>query len=235
MSGPTLVLVVAIGWFAIGLVLSLVMGRRGHDSFSWLVLGTLLGPLALALALDSWRHDEQLHPRIVADAERGPAGVDVLVGVDGSTQSRRALARVAALFGPRIGRLTLASVVPFEATRDAIAEATKHLEQAKKVVPGYAHLAPKLEIVEGHPATALRSLAVRDGYDLIAIGTRGTEMSKRLVGSAAAELARATDVPVLLVDDEPRPAGSDEHEPMSVHEAANAIAVTAWAERARSI
>ena len=47
MSYTTLFLVVGIGWLVTGLVLSLIMGRRGHDAFSWLLLGSLFGPLAL--------------------------------------------------------------------------------------------------------------------------------------------------------------------------------------------
>ncbi|HEV8627025.1 MAG TPA: hypothetical protein VG034_21480 [Acidimicrobiia bacterium] len=51
MSYGTFVLVVAVSWLAIGLTLSLVMGRRGHDAFTWLVLGTLFGPLGASKAL----------------------------------------------------------------------------------------------------------------------------------------------------------------------------------------
>ncbi len=40
-SFPFLVAIGAL-WASIGLVLSLTMGRRGHDGFTWLVVGTLL-------------------------------------------------------------------------------------------------------------------------------------------------------------------------------------------------
>lgn len=36
---------VLIAWVLIGLGVSLVLGRRGHDSISWLLL--VLGPLSL--------------------------------------------------------------------------------------------------------------------------------------------------------------------------------------------
>lgn len=54
--------VVAIGavWMGIGVVLAVVMGRRGHSSFGWLVLGAVLGPLAVVLAIDAWGHSEEL-------------------------------------------------------------------------------------------------------------------------------------------------------------------------------
>ena len=49
-------------WVTIGIVLSVVIGRRGHNSFGWLVMGVLLGPLAVVLAVDARRHDERLDP-----------------------------------------------------------------------------------------------------------------------------------------------------------------------------
>ncbi len=48
-------MVLAAAWLAIGLVLAIVMGRRGHDSFGWLVLGTLLGPMGVVLAVAARR------------------------------------------------------------------------------------------------------------------------------------------------------------------------------------
>lgn len=69
-----LVMTVAAGWATTGVVLAVVMGRRGHSSFAWLVLGVLLGPLALILADDARRHDELLRRALVAPA-RASAGV----------------------------------------------------------------------------------------------------------------------------------------------------------------
>lgn len=49
--------VVAIGavWLAIGLALGVAMGRRGQNAFGWMVLGTLLGPMAVVMAIDARR------------------------------------------------------------------------------------------------------------------------------------------------------------------------------------
>ena len=41
----------AATWLAIGVVLSVMMGRRGHDAYAWLILGMFLGPIALVLAV----------------------------------------------------------------------------------------------------------------------------------------------------------------------------------------
>jgi hypothetical protein len=55
MSATTALLALAVIWVGVGLLLALVMGRRGHDPFAWWLLGTLLGPLALPLAISAER------------------------------------------------------------------------------------------------------------------------------------------------------------------------------------
>lgn len=193
----TLLIVIGTVWLSIGLVLSLVLGRRGHDGFSWFLLGLMLGPLAIALAFDSWRHDEvpEAHHLASPGVPAGSGRVDVLVGFDGSAEAHEALTGAVELLGSRLGRLTLATVIPFDGGRDAERAAVSALEQEAKRL---AWLTPGVEIVRGHPATALSAQAAEDGYELLAIGTRGSGRA-RLFGSAASELARTSKVPVLLV------------------------------------
>jgi nucleotide-binding universal stress UspA family protein len=201
-SYATLFLVVAVGWLAIGLVLSLVMGRRGHDAFSWLVLGSLFGPLGLILAVDAWRHGEGRDPELVAHRRAsGPGSVDVLVGFDGSPESKAAFVAAVDLLGSRVGRLTLVTVVPYDGGLEQERLARAALEREAKSV---GHM-PRLEILHGRPSEALLERAAEDGYDLLVIGTRGAGMSRALLGSAAADIARAGKIPVLL-------AGTDEYD-----------------------
>ena len=197
-SGAFVIVVVGI-WVAIGVVLSVVMGRRGHSAFEWLVLGTMLGPLGVALAVDACRHDEVLHPVPVGAAApptKGQGSVDVLVGYDGSPESAAALEAVIHLLGDRLGRLTVAGVVPYGSVRDDERRASSGLRDlaARTAAP-----APRLEILHGHPSAALARTAVDDGYDLLAVGTRGAGVTKSILGSAASELARHSKVPVLVV------------------------------------
>jgi len=116
---------VAAAWLVIGLMLSLVMGRRGHDGFSWLVMGSLLGPLAIVLALNSSRHEE-LGPTVLDRAAHAQSAgtVDILVGHDGSPEAGAVLESAIELFGPRLGRLTLATVVPFDGVGGALLGST---------------------------------------------------------------------------------------------------------------
>lgn len=189
---------IAAAWAVIGVTLSLVMGRRGHNGFGWLVLGCLLGPLAVALAIDTGRHEEQSQPTtLAAGAPVHEAGaVDVLVGYDGSAESAGAPQAVIDLLGDRLGRLTVVSVVPYGGVHEQEQAARDRLLQLAARTPGRA---PGLEVVHGHPSAALRDCAIGGGYDLIAVGTRGAGISKAILGSAASELARESKVPVLLV------------------------------------
>ncbi len=195
MSYSTLVIVVAAGWLAVGLVLSLVMGRRGHDAFSWLVLGTLFGPLGLVFAFEA-RSEERPRPELVAArTSKGSGPIDVLVGVDGSPESRAALSAAAELLGPRLGRLTLATVIPYDCGFDRQRTAQKALEDQRAAVGG----GPRLEMLHGLPAPVLLQRAVEDGYDLLVIGTRGAGASKALLGSTAVAVAQSAKIPVLLM------------------------------------
>lgn len=198
MSASDVLVVIGVAWLAIGITLSVVLGRRGHSGFTWFVLGTLLGPLALALAVSSVRNDEHPSPRVMASsAVDGANGVDVLVGFDGSPESRAAVDAAAELMHARLGRFTLATVVPFDGGADEERIALRALEAEQERLAG---LGPGLELLKGHPASALTTRASEDGYALVAIGTRGRGRA-HLFGSTATELARTSKVPVLLVGD----------------------------------
>jgi hypothetical protein len=97
----------------IGLVLAIVMGRLGHSPFAWGVLGLLLGPIALLLALVAAR-DERSSSWLVAGGIPGSGPVDVLVGIDGSPESAAATAAALDLLGGRVGRLTLVAVAEID-------------------------------------------------------------------------------------------------------------------------
>ena len=202
-EGLEILVVVASIWLAIGLVLAIVMGRRGHNGFEWLVLGTVLGPLGVVLAVDAGRHHERLAPDVLASGGlvagstgSGPGPVDVLVGFDGSPESAAAMDAVVGLLGERIGRLTVATVVPFGDVKAEERQARAGLGRLAGRIPGRE---PTLEVLHGHPSAALRQCAIESGYDLVVVGTRGAGITKTIQGSAASELARDCKVPVLLV------------------------------------
>jgi len=190
---------VGVSWLVIGIALSIVMGRRGHNGFGWLVLGTLLGPLGVVLAVDAWRHSEQAPPAPLGAGIppiMGTGPVDVLVGFDGSPESIAVIDAVVELFGDRLGRLTVTTVVPFGDIRLQERLAREALLRLGGRTPGWTL---ELEVLHGHPSVAIGQYATENDYDVIAVGTRGTGITKAILGSAASELARHSKVPVLVV------------------------------------
>ena len=200
----TFLLVVGGAWLAIGLSLSLVMARRGHDGFGWLVIGALFGPLSLLLALDTARHDEVLGPITVRQAKTAAGAgnadvVDILVGYDGSPESRAAIEAAAEQAGESLGRLTVATVVPYDDIVEAERSARSELQRLAETGDEDVVRVTEFKVLHGRPSEALRQWAEQDGYELIAVGSRGAGLSKRIVGSAASELSEGGRVPVLVV------------------------------------
>jgi nucleotide-binding universal stress UspA family protein len=195
MSSELLVVTIGVVWVAIGVSLGLFMGRRGHDAFSWFVLGAIFGPFAIVLAVGARRNashgDEHAHR--VGVTGTGPT--DVVVGIDGSRESHCAVRDVVDLFGTALGRVTLVSVVPFDASPEAEREAHARLIGSALEI---GDREVDLHVVRGKPATALQDFVASGGYDVVAVGTRGRGSGRTLLGSVATELARKSRVPVLL-------------------------------------
>jgi nucleotide-binding universal stress UspA family protein len=206
MSATTAMFTLTGIWIGIELLLALVMGRPGHDPFAWWLLGTLLGPLAIPLALSAEQRGAATRYR---SAGSGP--VDVLVGLDGSPEADAAVLTVLDLLGPSWqpdpghgrgpGRLDRAR--PRKGPGARRAAAASHQIRMRLWSPSqepdeHGRPFPDLILLPGQPAEALRRLAAEDAYDLVVVGGRGTGMSKVLLGSTATTLAAQAKVPVLL-------------------------------------
>jgi nucleotide-binding universal stress UspA family protein len=210
MSQAALVLTVLVVWLSIGLGIWLVLGRRGHDGFTWFLIGTLAGPVGILVAVDAAQHDESSAPISQLTGHPHAGTVDVLVGADGSRAARAALEAAIALLGPSLGRVTLLRAVPFDAGVDADRRAAHAVETE---AARYTDLEPGVEVRGGHPATVLAS-AARDGdYDLVVIGSRGS--GPHPFGSTARELATSSPVPVLLVSERGHETAATETEPLA--------------------
>jgi nucleotide-binding universal stress UspA family protein len=189
---------VLLVWLAvaltIGITLAVLMGRRGHNAFEWFLLGTILGPIALPLAWGRIGSEPRAPNREVVDAApgRGTGPVDVLVGIDGSAESEAALRTAVEILGPRIGRLTLASVTEFDyGSPQAQADTKRALEGLRAMAASAKVSGPGIVVLSGRPADALSDYALRDGYQLLVVGRRGRGASKAILGSTAAQLASA--------------------------------------------
>jgi nucleotide-binding universal stress UspA family protein len=126
--------------------------------------------------------------------------VDVLVGIEGSSESGVALRTVVELLGTRIGRLTLAGVVSFDNTsQQAVENAERAVRLLEESAASTHPLKPGTLLLFGEPAGALTSHASEDGYELLVIGRRGRGASKTLLGSTASRAPVGTGIPVLIV------------------------------------
>lgn len=197
-------LIITALWVVIGVTASLVMGRRGHSSFTWLLLGAVLGPLVIPIGMSAVRAESR-HPRaqarLMAEGEQGPGTVDVLVGIDGSMQSAAALRAALDLLADRIGRLTLAGVIDYDSAISGRPWDTERLaiDELGRLAAMVEGPRPSTAVLVGDPAAALAKHAAEDGYELLVVGRRGQGASKALLGSTAMKLGHGTDVPVLVV------------------------------------
>jgi nucleotide-binding universal stress UspA family protein len=218
MSATTALGALAATWVGVGLLLALVMGRYGHDPYAWWLLGTFLGPLAFPLAVAAERRRAE-RAWLVRSGRPGPGPIDVLGGLDGSAEAAAGLAAVLELLGPRLGRLTLATVIDLDASVEhdrAMARARAELERRGRLVqlrlsthqhgPDNGRRVPALALATGHPAQVLPRLAAEGGYDLLVVGSRGAGPSRVLLGGTATTLAAQAKVPVLLAGGTSSPA-----------------------------
>ena len=136
---------------------------------------------------------------------------NIVVGVDGSPESRRALevtATLAAALGARIDVLHARTLAGFGGRGDALPP-PEPLSETLAALEDQSH-AECAEILDrydvvwafavrpGRPVDALLGLLQEAPVDLIVIGSRGRGLAATL-GSTAADLLNRSPVPVLVV------------------------------------
>ncbi|HEX5095188.1 MAG TPA: universal stress protein [Acidimicrobiia bacterium] len=203
MTATTFLLLFFFVWFVVGLATAAVMARRGHDLWTWVMLGLLMGPLVLALVIPAVHRESHLAPetRSLHHGGGGPGAVSVLIGTDGSPDAEIAAATVSRLFGPQLGRVTVATVVDFDAADLAGAKATVTTRASELLEDTAALLEPvdaDRVVLTGRPSDALLAYAIEHDVDLIVVGQRGAGLTPAVVGSTADQLVRQRRVPVLL-------------------------------------
>ena len=217
-SSTAFLALLMVTFVCIGLVLAIVMGRLGHSPFAWGLLGLLLGPIALLLALVEVRNERPWWTRLVASGDPGSGPVDVLVGIDGSPESAAATTAALELLGDRVGRLTLVAVTEVDdsvAGREERGRLRQELERQAEAVRAWQkerdvpaqekqRVTPELQLMSGPPARTMDTIAAEDGYGLLVVGARGAGMSSVLLGSVATKLAARASVPVLVIGDQVR-------------------------------
>ena len=129
----------------------------------------------------------------------------MLVGVDGSPESAAAVRATVDVLGPRLGSLTLATVLDLdtmEAIHTRTAGQSVFEQQARTLLDEaaapVAANGPATVILSGRPTDALLGYAQRHHVDLVSVGARGKGLSEAALGSVAQELVRQPDVLVLV-------------------------------------
>jgi nucleotide-binding universal stress UspA family protein len=138
---------------------------------------------------------------------------NILVAVDGSDHAFDAVRVAARLATALSARLTLMTAydAPSEALgepnysralSEALGEAQKVLEDARRVALNAGGPEPQVEWLAGEPAGTIVETAQTGGYDLITMGTLGRgRLGAALLGSVSAAVAARAGRPVLVVGD----------------------------------
>ncbi len=135
----------------------------------------------------------------------------ILLGTDGSPESRRATSAVASIAGPLEAEVTVASAAfertarvtewDFEPIEKAIPEelAAKWARDEVAWLAEHGIVADHA-VLDGPPAEALAKLAASGGFDLVVVGHRGRGSGHvPVAGSVATALPDMTHCPVMIV------------------------------------
>ncbi|NES12817.1 MULTISPECIES: universal stress protein [Micromonospora] len=196
------VLLVAVFWLAIGLLTAAwFVIRAGHPHLLWYVVGGLLGPLFIPIAVERGRAGTAVVDMVHRPSTGKGTGLRVAVGVDGSAESDRALRAIARALSRTASELVLVTVTSPDSVGEDVPteqrEARRMLDQRSDALPAGLPR-PTIEIVRGHPVDALLAVAEAHDVDLLVVGRHGHGVRDRLLGSVAEELARRSSRALLL-------------------------------------
>lgn len=126
----------------------------------------------------------------------------LLIGLDGSAESERALDAALDLMGSRCGTVILAEVVSYDDASEVTSgnEVEEASGRLAKVASRVAGVRTSYEVLAGPPSEALRKFAEEQDVDLLVVSRRGRGLSKRLMGSVSTDLVQHAKVPVLVIE-----------------------------------
>jgi nucleotide-binding universal stress UspA family protein len=147
-------------------------------------------------------------PEPSAEAERTPGPRAILVGVDGSDESRLAFAAAMERAGPRDSVAVVHARPPVSewlgwpyaqrVLEDRVLEGERILDELRASAAAWDARA-SFEQHEGHPADVLARVAALRDADEIVVGARRLGWLRALVTSVSRALLRGADRPVLVV------------------------------------
>jgi nucleotide-binding universal stress UspA family protein len=166
----------------------IVMGNRGSSEIDDLELGGVAEKVS--------RHAKCS----VLVAKKRDAWTNILVALDGSKDSKKALEyaiEISRKYGSEITLLSVAETVLPQIGKDAAkALAQRILSQAE--IQAKDMMVQK-RIVFGHPVKEIVRIAREGNFDLVALGSRGVSAARRFVlGSVSDSVARSAPCSVLI-------------------------------------
>ena len=203
MSASWFPLILVGTWAVFGPSMGLLMRRLGHSGPMWTLIGLVFGPFSIVLAFQAVGEEPKGLARVTHRGRPGDGPVDVVVGIDGSVESHAAMRLVVELLGPQLGELTLATVLDFDSGQaggsPSIRRAAEQvLKEASEQLAEATNFEPTLVVLIGRPSVALQRHATDQGFNLIAVGSRGVGKARTVLGSVATDLAQATTTPALI-------------------------------------
>jgi nucleotide-binding universal stress UspA family protein len=142
-----------------------------------------------------------------------PSFKSILVAVDGSDHAFDAVRVAARLATALAARITLMAAyhAPSDALGEpnysralgeALGEAQRVLEDARRVALNAGGPEPQIEWLAGNPVSTIVETAQAGGYDLVVMGTQGRgRLGAALLGSVSSAVAAQAGRPVLVVGD----------------------------------
>jgi nucleotide-binding universal stress UspA family protein len=180
----------------------IVMGTHGRRGLSRMLMGSVTSHVILHAGVDV----------LVVKNCSTSRGVytSILVPFDASAQSKRSLERACALAKQDAATVTIMYVIPryeemLDFLRTPMIEKSLRGEAERILVKGKAladtlGIGAKVLIAEGHSGDEIAKAVVKNGYDLVVMGTSGWRgVDKALLGSTAERVIRDAPCPVLVV------------------------------------
>jgi hypothetical protein len=174
---PMVVMIVlgVLVWLSIPPLLSRAMRRRGYDGGSWMVVGLLFGPVAVALAIVEVLYlGVPAGSRILDAGLTGTGEVSILVVFEAGSPTPAPTAGLAEV-RPYLRRLGLAQILPKGGPRLDERQAQQMLGRA---AIGLDH--PEVALLFGRPDLAIAAHAVAGAYDVVVTARADPLVSERL-------------------------------------------------------
>lgn len=177
-----LLVLVGVGWIGCGPFLAWFMGRRGYDAFSWLAIGCLIGPSALAIAfLERWKWTPPT-PEIVVRGEDGDGAINILV-VDVDDQDATPVAKpLVEWFGTCVARISIARVLR---EGGPIEEQSRAAQLIKEVATRMYPSKPGGVLMFGLTETAIARIVRDEGFHVVVTAAPNPDVARALIGTDA--------------------------------------------------